>query len=253
MRSSGLSHIARCGTVVSQFTTAPGPEALGVQPNGVLALPLKDVEMLTKRLYSTLLDPTNYAVILNLAREYPGGLSVRQLRPTIHKTWTPTKRRVSLLEEQSLVRRLVEEPQRRKGIPYAAASRALFEYGVIEELLDQFNGTQRLAIGLERSFRFHKIPVQKEKLGLLASLTADFARLDYFDELRDEVFSPMLMANKFGPVDVAVFFVRAFLRNGVYLKRFSRGTTSKLHEEEIKHLFQHLKKQLLTEKDSGRH
>jgi hypothetical protein len=204
-----------------------------------------------KRLYKTLLDPINYQIITKLARVYPDGLRVGQLDSEIGKTWSPTKRRVRLLEKEALIRRTPEEHQRKKGGHYVATSRALFEWGVIEELLAQTNGIRRLALGLERSFLFHRIQVQKEKLDLLAYLTAEFVHRGYFDKLRDEVFSPLLMKHAVGPVDVAVFFVKEFLRNGVYVRIFSRGTSSKLHEEEIADLFRHLKGQLLAEKMSA--
>ncbi|MCJ7457238.1 hypothetical protein MUP07_10950 [Candidatus Bathyarchaeota archaeon] len=200
-----------------------------------------------KRLYKDLLDPINYLIIINLTRAYPGGLSVSQLDSKISKTWSPTKRRVRLLEEQSLIRRISEDHQR-KGVLYVATSRALFEWGVIEELLAQKDGTQRLALGLEQSFLYHEIPVQKEKLGLLAVLTAEFVHRGYFDKLRDEIFSPILVKHSVNPVDVATFFVKGFLRSGVYVKIFSRDTTSKLREEEIAYLFRHLKEQLSVEK-----
>lgn len=203
-----------------------------------------------KRLYKALLDPTNYRMILTLGKVYPSALTVSELDSMIGLAWSPTKRRISLLEEQSLVRRLVQHNRQRKEVPYAAASRALFEWGVIEELLSQPDGTQRLALGLERSFFYHNIPVQKEKLRSLASLTAEFVRLHYFDELRDEVFSPILMKHAVAPVDVAIFFVREFLRNGLYVKRFSARPSAELGEREVRHLFQDLKKQLLTERDA---
>lgn len=220
-----------------------------------------------ERLYKELNDLKNYAIIIALAKVFPDGLSVIDLVETIGSTWKeagekggswhPIQRRIKLLEEQSLVRRLHTTTSHTKEVPYTLASRALFEYGIMEAFFNSSRtvayAAARLVEGLERSFLYHNVQIDKEKLQSVASLTVEFVRLGYFDELRKEVFSERLRElplHRTHTENVAVFFIRAFLRNKLYLEKFIHRMPSSLGQGEVRQLFEDIKRQLWKERRS---
>lgn len=201
-----------------------------------------------RTLYSSLSDLKNREIVFELAKVYPRGLWVSRVAEAIHLKWTATKRRIHMLAQEGLLRKLPGREDR-KEVLYALASRTLFEYDVLETLFKsaqtEHEGSTRLADGLKRSFQLHGIPVDERKLASIAVLTGEFVKRGYVDELRDQVFSPRLQLHNIKSEDVAVFFIRAFLKNKLYLNRFSRQTPSGLSESEIRALFLGLKKQLM--------
>lgn len=222
-----------------------------------------------ERLYRELNDPKNYAIIIALAKVFPEGLSVSEFVRSVGSAWTEAgkkgggwhaiQRRFKILEEQALVRRLADSTEHAKKVLYTLSSRTLFEYGVMEAFFDSSRnlaeGARRLTKGLERSFLFHKVPVDIEKLRSIASLTGEFVRLGYFDELRRGVFSERLRElplHKTRTESVAVFFIRAFLRNRLYLEKFAQRVPMGLTEREIRHLFEDIKRQLWNERRNER-
>ena len=220
-----------------------------------------------ERLYKELNDPKNYAITITLAKAFPEGLSVSEFVKRVGSGWTEAgkkgggwhaiQRRFKILEEQSLVRRLDDRTDHTKEVLYALTSRALFEYGAMEAFFNSSNtlaeGARKLAKGLERSFIFHKVPVDIDRLRSIASLTGEFVRLGYFDELRREVFSERLRElplHRTRTENVAVFFIRAFLRNRLYLEKFAHRMPSSLEQREVRRLFEDIKRQLWKERRS---
>lgn len=211
-----------------------------------------------KRLYKELKDEKNFSIVKALARSYPTSMSVQQLRTVTGKSWTATRYHVRLLERALLAKaagrtRVVEMAGTARRVytvkTYRVSSRALLEYDILEELLSQQDGVERLAKKLGESMREHGVEASSELLMRLASFTSECVRLGLFDDLREFVMdriSRCAMKHSYHSEDLSIHFLRAFLSSDLY-RKYLPSRSGKATRQEIKVLFDQLREMLRKE------
>lgn len=254
------------GAVSSQFSPALSSEPDRVTSpvcnhlSFLLKCDIGDMRLTTqeKRLYKELKDETNFSIVKALARSYPTPMGVQQLRNVTGLSWTGTRYHVTLLEKPLLVKaagraKVVEMKGIAKRVytvkTYRVSSRALLEYGILEELLCQQDGVGRLAKKLGESMREHGVETSWDLLMRLASFTCECVRLGLFDDLREFVrdrISGCAMKHSYHSEDLSIHFIRAFLSSDLYRKYLlSRNGRATRHE--IKVLLDQLMEMLRSE------
>jgi len=213
------------------------------------------VTPLRKRLYKELLDDQNYEIVKALAKELPGGMSVRQLQKVTGLEWTPTKYRVMRLAEGSLIKslgrfRIVRESGKRSVCfqrLYKVRSRTLFEHGLLEMVLCRRDGVERLADALQESMKEHGVSADKGLIMNVATFTAYCVEHGLFDELREYAskrISTLSMLHSYHSEDLSIDFIKAFMASDLNRKILPIRFGAKATVNEIRLLFNRLMSQL---------